>query len=283
MRAPGFIAVLGVAAGLVSGPARGAEPEGDYALVRMLEAEIVEALRHRREILERIRTEGGGSRAGESLEAEAVPLPVGPLEFQRATTRPALPPDPPDEAFEHGVVRGPWPWSEQETLVEWKLDADRDGRPEEILYFKPYVGTLLHRNRDRDLDGRMDSWLSYQAGDLVRRDLDESGDGRWDQREHYAEGALVRRDVDRDLDGVVDARLLYRDGWLAEQLFDPNNDDVVDVRVIYDRDGIRERHHDVDGDGRVDVISFYEGGKLRRRELARPDVEDLPGAASILP
>jgi hypothetical protein len=233
-----------------------------------IQAEMEEALRRRQEILERILAIGSGLEAPfrQSLnEAES-------LEVHRARRAEPLA-EPPLDAFDQGIAAGPWPWSDELLLLEWTLDLDADGRPEEIRYLHPDSATLLRRHVDRNLDGRIDSWITYRDGELFQQELDDDHDGRRDAREQYVDGVLSWREVDRDQDGAMDVRRIYRNDWLAEEHFDPDNDGVPDIIVLY-RDGdVQERHHDVDGDGEIDVVSFYSDGRLLRRELRSTEVE----------
>lgn len=233
-----------------------------------IQSEMEEALRRRQEILERILVIGSGIEA----RSPQSPIDADSLKTHRAG-RAELLAEPPLDAFDQGLVVGPWPWSEELLLLQWKLDLDADGRPEEIRFLHPDSETLLRRHVDRNLDGRIDSWISYRDGEVFQQELDDDHDGRRDAREQYVDGVLSWREVDRDQDGAMDVRQIYRDDWLAEEHFDPDNDGVSDIVILY-RDGeVQEQHHDVDGDGEVDVVSFYSEGRLLRRELRSKDVK----------
>ena len=49
------------------------------------------------------------------------------------------------------------------------LDADRDGKPEEIRYCDPATGQILRKEEDRNYDGTIDAWTNYQNGVVVAR------------------------------------------------------------------------------------------------------------------
>jgi len=234
-----------------------------------LQAEMEEAKRRRQEILERILTIGSGA---DHARREDGTITAGAADLYGARRAEPLA-DVPEEAFDQGIAAGPWPWSEELLLFEWTLDLDGDGRPEEIRYFHTDTTELLRRHVDRNLDGRIDAWVSYRHGRVFEQDLDDDHDGRRDARERYENDTLVWREVDRDQDGHMDLRRLQRDDGVVEEHFDPDHDGVVVMVVLY-RDGVvHERHHDVDGDGVVDVVSFYEEGRLLRREVRSRDVE----------
>lgn len=266
----GWLALPAILLGLLNLAPVEAKADDSRAKIR---AELEEALRRRREILERILAIGSGLDTGSGQG----PTAAGSLEFYRAPRLEAAE-EPPLDAFDPGMAVGPFPWSDELLLLQWTLDLDADGRPEEVRYLDPESTELLRRHVDRNGDGRIDSWESYRDGALFQRELDDDHDGRIDAREEYVGDVLSLREVDRDQDGAMDLRRIYRDGWLAEERFDSNNDGVWDIIVFY-RDGkVVERDHDVDGDGEADVVSFYRDGRLVRRELHSVDLvpDSLP-------
>src|SRR5262245_23379729 len=90
-------------------------------------------------------------------------------------------------------------------VVKRSLDADRDGKTEEIRYFDEKTGVLIRKEQDRDYDGRIDAWTVYDAkGQVVSRKIDGNGDGKPDSWETYAAGRMTEREIDRDGDGVRD-------------------------------------------------------------------------------
>jgi hypothetical protein len=227
----------------------------------------------------------------------------------------AAPPAPepralPESLFESQPMTIPaGAWQNPRTLdvLRRSLDADRDGQPEELRYLDAESGVLIRRELDRDFDGRIDAWISYQGGEPVTQVLDENGDGRLDAWESYAAGRLAARAVDTDADGVQDVFYRYEGEDLVEKRADRNNDGTLD-RIDTFRERRRQRtqeDRDLDGvietwttwgavDGREvvvrverdsrargkpDVFETYEtvGGETR---IARRE-EDLDGDGSI--
>jgi hypothetical protein len=83
---------------------------------------------------------------------------------------------------------------------------------------------------DRDRDGRLDSWTTYQ-------DVD---------------GAELVDRIERDTDGSGEADLF--ETYVA-----------IDGKAVLVR-----REEDKDGDGSIDITSIYENGRLVRREISDP-------------
>ena len=42
------------------------------------------------------------------------------------------------------------------------LDADRDGKPEEIRYFDAKSGVIIRKEQDQDYDGVLDTFATYE-------------------------------------------------------------------------------------------------------------------------
>jgi len=142
-------------------------------------------------------------------------------------------------------------------VIVRSLDADRDGNPEQIRYIDKATGEMIRKEADRDYDGRLDTWQTYEHDSLTERTLDTNGDGRADTWETYRAGRMVERVIDRNGNGERDAFYTFADGSLVEERHDRNEDGESDLVVTYrDRKKVRSRE-DSDGDGKIDTWTTY--------------------------
>jgi len=147
--------------------------------------------------------------------------------------------------------------SEPMVVIVRSLDADRDGKPEEIRYIDKATGLMLRREADRDYDGNLDSWQTYKGGSLDERTLDSNNDGRVDTWERYSDGRMVERIIDRNGNGTRDAFYTFSDGSLVEERHDRNDDGQIDLVVTY-RNRLKTRsQEDRSGDGKFDTWTTY--------------------------
>lgn len=205
------------------------------------------------------------------------------------------------------IPKKSWENNKKLVVVKRTLDADRDGKPEQIRYFDEDSGVMLRKEQDRDYDGRADAWHVYEGGQLVSRRLDNNSDGRVDVWEAYANGRMTSREVDRDGDTVRDALYVYEGTELISEQHDADNDGRPDLLVTYrnrfrvltaedtDRNGTLDAwtswavlddeeimvriERDTDDDGTRDLFETYER-KTGRPVLARRE-EDKDGDGSI--
>jgi hypothetical protein len=248
-----------------SGPEaqREAEIEDELERQASLEGEIEEELRRQEELLNEIDEE-------ESSEVARTPTGAPPSEEEiaekadpRAAPRAPQPRELPASIFQEKratIQAGQWGDNKKTQVLARSLDADKDGRPEEIRYFEEKSGQLVRIENDRNFDGRIDGWTRYEGGVVVGRELDESGDGKPDAWEIYQGGAMVAREVDRDGDGTRDAFYVYASGSLIEERHDQNGDGEVDRRVYYESRRIARTEEDRDQDGRIDAWASYGSG-----------------------
>lgn len=77
-------------------------------------------------------------------------------------------------------------------------DYDRDGRIDEIAYFRD--GVIVERHRATTLHNRLDTWQLYEKGELARIERDANGDGVVDQWWEYGSPGcpLIHSDVNND-------------------------------------------------------------------------------------
>jgi hypothetical protein len=142
----------------------------------------------------------------------------------------------PDSLFEsHELTIPPGQWQNRGELrvVRHSLDVDDDGAPEELRYVDVASGQLVRAELDRDFDGVIDTWITYQDGEPAVAVIDSNADARTDTWERYTGGQLEAKTLDRDHDGVKDTFYRYRDGELTTLLRDANNDGTVDRVETY--------------------------------------------------
>jgi len=211
------------------------------------------------------------------------------------------------ESREVTIPPGQWQNAHKLRVVRRSLDVDRDGAPEEVRYIDTNSGLILRAELDRDFDGTLDAWITYENGTPAIQLLDEDGDGRGDAWESYRDGILLAKTVDTDQDGVKDVFYRYDDAELIEKLRDTNNDGTIDrvetfagrhrkriqedrslngqmdtwttYRVIDGREVISRIERDSHDRGKPNILEIYEteGDSTR---LARKE-EDLDGDGSI--
>jgi hypothetical protein len=225
--------------------------EREVARAAAIEAEIADEL-ERQEALA----------VEEQAGRHAPPAPTPPADDPSRLEAPAAPADRdlPEGLFAVETVvipRGEWQNARELEVVRRTLDADRDGRPEEIRYSDPETGALLRAEQDLDYDGAIDAWKTYADGRLSVRVLDADGDGRSDTWERYEEGRAAQVTVDRDRDGVRDLFLRYRGGELAERLEDANGDGTIDRVVGYERKRRVKSEEDLSFNGSMDTWTRY--------------------------
>jgi hypothetical protein len=222
-----------------------------------LEHQIQEELRRQKELLQMME-------AGQSAPPEPEPGPDPERLAERSDPRiaPRAPAerDLPRAIFEEErvvVAKGTWGNDRRLEVFRRRLDADRDGRPEEIRYVDRRSESLLRVERDRDYDGVLDAWQTYEDGQLVSRVLDDDNDGRPDTWEEYAQGRMTSRAIDRDGDGVKDAFYRYLIDSLVEETHDTDNDGRIDLRIVYKNRQRTRAEEDSDRDGRMDTWTTY--------------------------
>ncbi len=222
-----------------------------------VEDEIQRELQRQEELLRQIDTEEatrGASRSSvapseEDLAARTDPRTAPPAPHLRAL---------PDSVFDEKFASIPGPDGKgKRSVIARSLDADRDGKPEEVRYFDEKTKLMVRAEEDRDFDGRIDVWSSFEGGALVARELDENGDGKPDAWERYANGRMTSREVDRDGNGVRDAFYVYQGDALVEERHDTRNTGHIDRIVHYSGRHLTRTEEDRDGNGAMDTWSTY--------------------------
>jgi len=205
------------------------------------------------------------------------------------------------------IAKKTWDNDKKLKVVKRTLDADRDGKPEQVRYFDEKSGELVRKQQDRDYDGQPDAWTRYENNQVVSRKLDSNGDGKVDVWESYSGDRMTRREVDRDGDGVRDAFYTYAGDELVKEGHDADNDGKKDLQITYesrlrvateedtDRNGAMDSwthwaavddtevmvrvERDTDGDGKRDLFETYEP-ETGRPILAKRE-EDKDGDGNI--
>ena len=157
------------------------------------------------------------------------------------------------------VAIPPGTWGNATTLsvVKRSIDADRDGKPEEIRYFDRASGQLIRKEVDRNYDGTLDTWQSYKGGAVHVRIIDTNDDGRPDVWETYRSGRMAERQIDRNSDGGKDAFYKFRGESLVEERHDRNDDGQIDLIVTYRNREKAEQQEDRSDNGRIDTWTSF--------------------------
>ncbi len=189
----------------------------------------------------------------------------------------------PAALFEEEAYRiPPGSWGNATELSVWRrtLDADGDGAPERIHYLDAETRALIRIEEDRNYDGRIDAWRSFESGELVLQALDETGDGKPDQWEHYAAGRMTSRALDRSGNGKPDVELRYDAHYLSRELHDTKGDGNTD-RWVFFSEGRRSRAEaDRAGDGSVDTWITYSAAEAGGREYIAEMAFDTRGVGT---
>lgn len=265
-----------------------ADPVRETARGRELEARIQAEQARQAELLQRVQQRETlppePARAGADLSAAADLRVAPPAPVERELPLEVFD----DERTEIAV--GAWGNARALEALKLVLDADRDGHPEQIRYYDRQRERLYRIEQDRDYDGRIDQWSSFELGELRSRELDESGDGKVDVAERYRDALMSERRIDRNADGVWDAFYDYDGGLLAEERHDRDDDGRIDLRVEYRGRARVKSEEDTTDDGAFDTWTWYQAAKgeerVARIERAsrgagKPDVTEWyePGGA----
>jgi hypothetical protein len=231
--------------------------EGEASRGRSLEAQIQEELERQQAAL-------AGIESGPAEQPTIESLITGQDLAERANPRVA-PDAPKDRELPLSVfkmepvtiVAGSWGNEESMEVMRGVLDADEDGKPEQVRFFDPESKVLLRKEQDSNFDGVLDLWSSYEAGSVVTRVRDTDEDGEADVWEHYENERMTHRTIDRDRDGIADAFYQYAGDILVEERHDANNDGSVDRRIRYQNLFRQSAEEDLDRDGQMDVWMTY--------------------------
>ncbi len=237
-----------------------------------LESEIEEELKRQEELLRSVE----GRSAVRSAAIEPGPAPTaGDLRDQSdPRVAPAAPPerDLPASVYEEQTVRiaaATWDNDAPLTVKRRTLDADGDGKPEEVVFIDSGSGALLRKENDLDYDGTIDAWSLYRAGQIAAREVDSDRNGKVDTFETYIAGRMATREVDRNGDGVRDAFFRYEGDSLVEERHDTDNDGQVDLSIAYEQRRRVRSEEDTNKDGRIDTWTTFSPGEGESDVISR--------------
>jgi len=227
--------------------------EREAARARKIELEIQEELARQESItgVETARAQAGRPIVAPRFDPHADPLDAPPAPELREL---------PTDLFDRREVTippGQWQNARELRVVRRSLDVDRDGAPEEVRYTDARSGLLLRAELDRDFDGALDAWITYENGAPAIQVLDENGDGSSDAWERYGNGTLLAKTVDADRDGVKDVFYSYDDTELVEKLSDVNNDGTIDRVETFSGRHRKRTEEDRSLNGQMDTWTTY--------------------------
>jgi hypothetical protein len=164
-------------------------------------------------------------------------------------------------------------------VIKRSLDADRDGKPEQIRYVDKATGEMIRKEADRDYDGTLDTWQTYSGNSLDERTLDTNNDGRVDIWERYWGGRMVERVIDRNGNGGKDAFYTFSEGSLVEERHDRNDDGQSDLIITYQSRHKTRSREDRSRDGQIDTWTTY--AVIDGKELPAVIKRDSTGSGEI--
>ena len=143
--------------------------ESEIARQDSLEAEIEAELRRQEELLRQIERDevltAEEEAAQEETDDETLVARADPRAAPVAPKERDLPISIFDEE-QRTVAEGKWGNEKEIDVVARSLDADRDGNPEEVRYHDAGTGRILRKEEDKNYDGTIDSWSTYESGVL---------------------------------------------------------------------------------------------------------------------
>jgi hypothetical protein len=77
------------------------------------------------------------------------------------------------EKEEVTIAAGAWGDNKKLHVLRRTLDADQDGKPEQIRYYDD-SGVMIRKELDQNYDGSIDTWSTYQQGEIVARSMDST-------------------------------------------------------------------------------------------------------------
>jgi hypothetical protein len=113
-----------------------------------------------------------------------------------------------------------------------EVDINLDGVKDVVRVYND-KGEATQEKADKDLDGRIDTWISFGRGRIAKVETDKNRDGIPDVTSHYVEGQLSRVQRDTDHDRKPDVWEIYERGRLQRMGVDLDKDGHVDR---WDRD-----------------------------------------------
>lgn len=138
-------------------------------------------------------------------------------------------------------------------------------KPEAIVSYSN--GLPVEERKDRDGDGKMDVFITFDSKGLVSesREVDKKGEAV--RIDSFRSGKPVKSVYDPDGDGFLDSVCTYENGHLALQTKDENKDNKPDTWIYFDAQGRKNRiEADTRFSGAVDYrVLFRNGEKWKRK------------------
>ena len=167
-----------------------------------------------------------------------------------------------------------WVYRHLGKKVRELFDENGDTAPDRTVYYDAQ-GEQRSVEEDRNLDGRLDSWVEFRDGNMARQRRDTNHDGFLDTWTFYRSGTIAREEQDLNGDGFRNRMAFYEEGRLTREREDRNGDGRIDRVTLYDaEERVLQRDEDQDGNGLIDTRSYYESGRLSRRELIEEQAND---------
>jgi hypothetical protein len=271
-----------------------AELEREERRGEVLEDEIAAELERQEDLLDQIESEEHPSRLTAARD------PIADIDLDERADPRVAPTAPTDRDLPLAifdtetvhVMKGTWGNKRTIVAVKRTLDADRDGKPEQVRYYDEESGDLIRKEQDQTYNGSTDTWTTYEGGQVVGRVMDTNDDGDADTWESYRNGRMTERAIDREHDGVKDAFYRYEGKYLVEERHDANGDSVIDHIVIYEKRHRVRAEEDRSHDGAMDSWTTYRvvGGeeviaRIERDTNAdgKPDVFEVFSAKDGVP
>jgi len=243
--------------------------EQEVARGDALEDEIAAELERQERLLEQIDSEDAEAKAidnaADPAEPSAVAAPAPSDADLTARANPRIAPTAPRERKlplaifdkeEVTIAAGAWGDNKKMHVLRRTLDADQDGKPEQIRYYDD-SGQMIRKEQDQNYDGNIDTWSTYEQGVIVFRVMDSNDDHNHDVWETYANGMMTRREVDRDYDAVHDAFYTFQADSLVEERHDADNDGKMDLIVLYENRKRIRVEEDRNKNGSIDMWTRY--------------------------
>jgi hypothetical protein len=114
-------------------------------------------------------------------------------------------------------------------------------------------------SEDRNLDGKMDHWVHFDAyGQISRAEYDDNFDGKPDETWIYSNGTVVAMQKDTDFNGTPDAFSTYRYDIIQQVDFRPNDSKCTITRELYQNGVLTDILRDGDSEGKFKEDDHYD-------------------------
>lgn len=108
-----------------------------------------------------------------------------------------------------------------------EVDTNLDGSKDVVRTYQD-DGEKRNEMADVDYDGKIDTWITFEAGRIAQVELDKNNDGKPDETRSYIQGRLTRISRDTNGDAKPDVWEVYSKGRLQRMGVDVDHDGRVD-------------------------------------------------------